>query len=176
MTDPILLWCDYYSMAPILVYFSGIYCGVYFNVLPEALSFTTFTFLNDQSTKLLKSIPYPDFMWDITRRPEGAYNTDYFSRNGPAKKDAPGFPSGHMTGITTFVLYMLLRKKGDMNWLSFIESNVNLFILSVGIVVMMGFARWYKNCHNLFQILGGVIYGGTMTYLYFEIIGKHLIN
>ena len=152
MVDRILLWCDYFSMVPILVYFSGIYAGMYFNVLPEALSFTIFSFLNDQSTKLLKSIPYPDFMWDITRRPEGAFNTDYFSRNGPSKKDAPGFPSGHMTGITTFVLYMLLRKKGEMEWYNFIENNLSLFIFSVGIVCMMGFARWYKKCHNFFQI------------------------
>ena len=78
------------------------------------------------------------------QRPEGAFNTDYFSRNGPAKKDAQVF-HGHMTGITTFVLYMILRKKGDMNWLNFIKDNVNLFILSVGIVVMMGFADGIKN-------------------------------
>ena len=115
-------------------------------------------------------------MWDITRRPEGAFNTDYFSRNGPSKKDAPGFPSGHMTGITTFVLYMLLRKKGEMEWYNFIENNLSLFIFSVGIVCMMGFARWYKKCHNFFQILGGIFYGSFTTYIYYELIGKHLIK
>ncbi len=176
MLDPVLLWCDYFSMVPILVYFMGIYVGVYTNSMPEAFSFVIFTFLNDQITKMIKAIPYPKCMWEITRRPEGAFNTDYFSRNGPAKKDAPGFPSGHMAGITTFCLYMLLRKKGDMEWSEFIEENLCLVVISVFAVGMMGFARWYKNCHNVFQICGGIIYGGITTYLYYNIIGKNLIN
>ena len=176
MVDPVLLLCDYYSMTPILIYIFGIYIGVYFNVLPEAVSFVLFTFLNDQLTKMIKALPYPEFMWDITRRPEGAYNTDYFSRNGPVKKDAPGFPSGHMAGITSFCLYMLLRKKGDMDWSVFIEENVGLIFISVFAVVFMGFSRWYKTCHNMFQICGGILYGGVTTYLYYNIIGKNLIN
>jgi hypothetical protein len=176
MSEPILLWCDYYSMIPILVYFIGIYTGFYVDKVPEALSFVLFTFLNDQSTKMIKALPYPEFMWDITRRPEGAFNTDYFSRNGLAKKEAPGFPSGHMAGITSFCLYMLLRKKGDLDWKTFIGENISIVGISIFAVGMMGFARWYKNCHNLFQICGGILYGGLTTYLYYDIIGKNLIN
>ena len=81
-----------------------------------------------------------------------------------------------MAGITSFCLYMLLRKKGDLDWTTFIGENISVVGISVFAVGMMGFARWYKNCHNLFQICGGILYGGVTTYLYYDIIGKNLIN
>ena len=167
MTDYVLLACDFYSMVPVLVYFIGIYIGFYADILPEALGFTIFSFLADQSTKFIKAIPYPDFMWDIT---------DYFSRNGPAPKDAPGFPSGHMTGITLFCVYMILRKKGDIPWDDFFKNNKGFVLFNILVVLGMGFARWYKTCHNLFQIIGGILYGSLISYLYYEYIGKYLIK
>ena len=176
MVDPVLLWCDYYSMVPILVYFIGLYVGVYTNSIPEAFSFVLFTFLNDQSTKMIKALPYPKCMWEITRRPEGAYNTDYFSRNGPAPKDSPGFPSGHMTGITLFCVYMILRKKGNIPWDEFLKNNQGFVLFNILVVLAMGFSRWYKTCHNLFQIVGGIFYGSLISYLYYEYIGKYLIK
>lgn len=176
MTDYVLLACDFYSMIPILVYFIGIYVGFYANIMPEALSFVILSFFVDQSTKFIKALPYPDFMWDITRRPEGAYNTDYFSRNGPASKDAPGFPSGHMTGITLFCVYMILRKKGEIPWDEFIKNNQGFVLFNIFAVLGMGFARWYKTCHNMFQIVGGILYGGLISYFYYEFIGKYLIK
>ena len=175
MVDRILLWCDYFSMVPILVYFSGIYAGVYFNILPEALSFTFFSFLNDQSTKLLKSIPYPDFMWDITRRPEGAYNTDYFSRNGPASKDAPGFPSGHMTMASVFSVYRLLRlyrKQGSI--MLVFKNNTMEALLYVAIIIAMAYARWYKRCHNIVQIIAGFILGSVFAFVLDKIVRDFL--
>lgn len=176
MTDYLLLACDFYSVVPVVIYFIGIYIGVYFNIIPEALGFVIFSFLADQSTKFIKALPYPDFMWDITRRPEGAYNTDYFSRNGPTAKDAPGFPSGHMTGITLFCLYMVLRKKGDIPWDDFFKDNKGFVLFNIFTVLAMAFARWYKTCHNLFQIVGGILYGSLISYLYYEYIGKYLIK
>jgi membrane-associated phospholipid phosphatase len=176
MNDLILLGCDFYSMVPIILYFTGIYIGFYNNILTETLPFVIFIYINDLGTKLIKSLPYPGFMWDITRRPEGAFNTDYFSRNGLAKKDSPGFPSGHMTGITTFCIYMILRKKGNMELGEFINENIIFLLFNILVILLMGFSRWYKKCHNIFQILGGIIYGSITTYFYYEYIGKYLID
>ena len=174
MNSELLLFCDYFSMFPILIYFFGIYAGVYFNTLKESVSFITFMFFNDLITKVIKSLPYPEILWEITRRPEGAFNTDYFSRNGKALKDAPGFPSGHMTSITSFCFYMLLRKKKN-DWKNFFTNNNILVLFSLILILLMAFARWYKRCHNLVQIIGGIIYGGFTTYLYFLYIGKYFI-
>ena len=60
---------------------------------------------------MIKALPYPEFMWDITRRPEGAFNTDYFSRNGLAKKDAPVFPLVIWQALHHFVFICYLGKK-----------------------------------------------------------------
>ena len=176
MNDLILLGCDFYSVVPILIYFSGIYFGFHFGILHETIPFLLFSFLNDQTTKFIKAIPYPEFMWDITRRPEGAFNTDYLSRNGLVRKDAPGFPSGHMTSISSLCFYMILRQKGDIPWEEFIRENMSLITFNIIVVLLMGFARWYKKCHNLFQITAGILYGTLTGYLYYEIIGKHLIK
>ena len=82
-----------------------------------------------------------------------------------------------MAGITSFCLYMLLRKKEIwIGFFYFIEENVGLIFISVFAVIFMGFSRWYKTCHNMFQICAGILYGGFTTYLYYNIIGKNLIN
>tara|TARA_B100000768_G_scaffold147538_1_gene141112 strand:+ start:921 stop:1448 length:528 start_codon:yes stop_codon:yes gene_type:complete len=175
MNSNILLMCDYYSMVPILIYFSGFYAGIYLEKIYEVILFICFILINDYITKIIKGLPYPEFLWSITRRPEGAFNTDYFSRNGKALKNAPGFPSGHMTSITSFCIYMILRKKGNTLWLDFIKKNYMFILFNLLLICLMGFARWYKKCHNLFQIIGGIIYGSITSYLYFEYIGKYFI-
>tara|TARA_B100000795_G_C22805081_1_gene444313 strand:- start:5718 stop:6248 length:531 start_codon:yes stop_codon:yes gene_type:complete len=176
MEDLILLGCDFYSMVPIILYFSCIYLGIYNNMLEETIPFILFIFINNYGTSIIKNLPYPDFMWKITRRPEGAFNTDFFSRNGPAKKDANGFPSGHMAAITSFCIYMILRKKGNVEWTEFIGQNIIFLAFNIFVILLMGFARWYKKCHNIFQIIGGIIYGTITSYIYYEFIGKYLIN
>ena len=110
-----------------------------------------------------------------SRRPKGAYNTDYLSRNGKVSEDTPGFPSGHMTSMAAFAMYMILRKKGEQDWDEFIRENTVFFWLNVGSVLLMAFARWYKKCHNITQILAGTIYGSVTAYIYFNCIGKYLI-
>ena len=35
---------------------------------------------------------------------------------------------------------------------------------------------WYKKCHNLPQIIGGIIYGSITGYLYYTYIAKYLIK
>lgn len=176
MNELILLACDIFSIVPLAIYFGMLYLGIYSGNFNETLSFCLFFFVNNEITSIIKKLPYPESLWNVTRRPEGSFNTDYLSRNGPSKKDAPGFPSGHMTSMAAFAMYMILRKKGEMEWGIFIQENTLFFGLNVLSVLLMGFARWYKKCHNMPQIIAGTIYGSVTAYLYFSYIGKYLIT
>ena len=60
------------------------YLGVYFGNYEEGISFMIFFFLNNTVTEIIKRLLAKESLWEVTRRPEGAFNTDYFSRNGPA--------------------------------------------------------------------------------------------
>ena len=175
MNDQLMLICDIYSIVPLAIYFGMFYFGIYSGNINESLGFMVYFYINNEITSIIKKLPYPKSLWDVTRRPEGSFNTDYLSRNGPSKKDAPGFPSGHMTSMAAFAMYMILRKKGDMDWENFIRENMFFFLANILSVLLMGFARWYKNCHNMTQIIGGTIYGSVTAYLYFNYIGKYLI-
>jgi membrane-associated phospholipid phosphatase len=87
-------------------------------------------------------------------RPAGAYGCDAFCLNGPVG-GRPGFPSGHMTTVTMFVASL---------WFRFGDKR----ILWVGVpwIVAMAWARWFKRCHNLEQIAGGIVVGlvGSVAY------------
>ena len=176
MNQFILTVCDFYSIIPVAIYFGFFYMGLYLNNPKEAFSFLLFFYLNDNITKVIKSLPYPKPLWEITRRPDGAFNTDYLSRHGPSKKDAPGFPSGHMTSITSFCIYMILRKMDGRTLKEFVKEEPLYFYINILLIILMGFARWYKKCHNIVQIIAGIIYGGITTYLYYEYVGKYLIK
>ena len=91
----------------------------------------------------------------MSRRPEGAENCDYLSKMGPAKKDAPGFPSGHMTTTAFFAMYKAIDNK----------ENAPLIALLTAIVISMSWSRYYKKCHTVLQIIGGIILGGGSAFL-----------
>jgi hypothetical protein len=57
----------------------------------------------------------------------------------------PGFPSGHMTTVTLFVVGMWLHTRSAI-------------VLWCGVpwMLAMAWARWVKSCHNWAQILGGI--------------------
>jgi membrane-associated phospholipid phosphatase len=80
-------------------------------------------------------------------RPAGATGCDLFCISGPVGGQ-PGFPSGHVTTATMFVAAL---------WLHTCE----LWVLVIGIpwIVAMAWARWYKHCHNVPQIVGGLVAG-----------------
>ena len=110
-------------------------------------------------------IPYPKKWHKITMRPEGACDCDYLSSKGIIKNRC-GMPSGHM-GTTTFfaisnVLYIIKK------------NNSNLFVRNIMVisnilfVIMMGWARMIKHCHNLPQVSLGTLYGGVVSYLFFK--------
>ena len=155
---------DIVSSLPLCFYFTLIYLSIikspasttlYLKIF-GGLMFTTLT------TDFIKRLPYPNFLWDITRRPEGAKNTDFLSKNGPARKDAPGFPSGHMSA-TVYTLVMCSYY--------FVETNIG-HILNLLIILLMAWSRWFKSVHNIFQILGGIAYGLLCSYVSIFLIGQ----
>jgi membrane-associated phospholipid phosphatase len=91
-------------------------------------------------------------------RPAGAYACDAFCRNGPVA-GRPGFPSGHMTTVTMFVAALWFRYQDER-------------ILWIGVpwVFAMAWARWFKRCHNVAQIAGGVATGLAGAWVYFQLI------
>ena len=71
MNDFILLLCDYYSLIPIAIYLGMFYLGVYTGNYEEGISFMIFFFLNNTVTEIIKKLPWPESLWEVTRRPEG---------------------------------------------------------------------------------------------------------
>ena len=115
------------------------------------------------SIHLLKQIPYPKFLHKYTMRPEGAKNCDYFASKKLCNKDNPGMPSGHMGTTAFFVIYNLLHlMKKDS------QFKYPTAALSGILMVMMGWARYKKKCHNIYQIIIGSLYGSGLGYFFFK--------
>jgi membrane-associated phospholipid phosphatase len=110
-------------------------------------------------------IPYPNWFHKYSMRPEGASNCDYLSCGGLVKENTPGFPSGHMTTTAYFVIY---------NILYIIKNKINklLIIPNIFLLVLMGWARIYKLCHNLVQVISGTILGTLIGIIFFYKINK----
>jgi membrane-associated phospholipid phosphatase len=148
---------DLISSLPLCAYFSFLYLAIiknnpvklFFIKCLSGLLFTTLT------ADFIKRLPYPRFLWDITRRPIGAKNTDYLSKNGECRKDAPGFPSGHMSS-TAFTLSIMS--------LYFVKTPAG-HMTNIVLVFLMAWSRWFKGVHNLFQILAGLGHGCLCAYL-----------
>jgi len=94
------------------------------------------------------------FFRKLSPRPGTAHNCNAFCMGGPVGGE-PGFPSGHMTSTTMFVVAL---------WLHF----GNNFILMAGLpwIALMGWSRWAKNCHTWQQVLGGIFTGTVAAHLF----------
>jgi membrane-associated phospholipid phosphatase len=106
--------------------------------------------------------PYPKWSYKYTMRPEGARDCDYLSCGGLSKPNSPGMPSGHMTTTGYFVVY---------NILYIIKHNYNksLIFANIILLIIMGWARINKKCHNLIQVICGSILGSLMGALFFKL-------
>lgn len=93
-------------------------------------------------------------------RPAAAAGCDLFCIGGPVGRQ-PGFPSGHVTTATMFVAAMWLHTRA-------------LWVLIIGVpwVAAMAWARWYKHCHNIPQIVGGVVAGCIGAALMMSIVSR----
>lgn len=143
---------DLLSVLPLSFYFIPVYEYIKTRH-PSQIMFLLGIFFITVSTDLIKRIPYSKTSWfyPITRRPEGATNCDYLSKSGPARPEAPGLPSGHMATTAFFCAYMYLNY----------PKNDPFTLFNLLLVLSMGWARYFKKCHNMFQIISGALYGGA---------------
>jgi membrane-associated phospholipid phosphatase len=89
---------------------------------------------------------------NILHRPQGAFNCDYLNRGGNESGN-PGFPSGHVTAATYVMTSLYLYYK----------TNIEL---SMVYVLLISFARLNKRCHNIYQVIGGMMYGYSIAILF----------
>jgi len=156
---------DMVSVTPLLMYLS-----LFYNVLvfgsAESLKFFISILFVTVSTDVIKRIPYPKSLYKITRRPDGAKNCDFLSKNGVCKANSPGFPSGHMaTTVFFLVVTLMLYSRKYKSFKIFAKVQYKLISLSVLFILLMGWARYYKKCHNIAQIIGGSLFGLGMAFL-----------
>lgn len=95
-------------------------------------------------------------------RPQNACNCNLFNMGGKVG-GKPGFPSGHTASATFLwiVLHHYLSKKFPQ------YHNIIYYGLLLMVIAVM-YARYMKECHNIPQLIGGLIAGyiaGT-TYIH----------
>ena len=91
----------------------------------------------------------------IFARPTGACDCSIFNDGGPVE-GTPGFPSGHVAMAAYFAYIMVFKY--------FENSYLNLSIATL-FPIIIGMSRYYKRCHNIYQILAGWVLGTSIAYL-----------
>ena len=172
LDSSLLLGADYISTLPIAFSFISLLEAVNKKNYLENALFLFWMHYSNGLTYFLKHLDYPESWRHWTDRPEGASNTDMLSRNGLKPPGTPGFPSGHMTSAAFFSTYRLLRlwrEKGKQSVKKFVKENLTVVLFYSGIIFATAWARWYKKCHNLPQILGGIVVGTVQAVILYEI-------
>ena len=131
-----------------------------YNIIPNIKYFYGLCLSTIIAQGLKYLIPYPNWFHKYSMRPKGASNCDYLSCGGIVKDNTPGLPSGHMTTTAYFVIY---------NVLYIIKNKINkLFIIpNIFLLIIMGWARITKLCHNMVQVISGTILGIFLGILFF---------
>ena len=156
---------DLISLTPLLIilnHFFNIIIQLFTNQYADYKIFLGLM-LSMCSSELLKCIPYPSTFHKYTMRPKDAQNCDFFSLSGNLYKNLPGFPSTHMSITSFFVTYNILSSE---NTDIYTLNNISLITL----LILMGWSRIHKKCHNLIQVIGGSLYGGFLGYCFKIII------
>ena len=148
---------EYISLIP-FVYWIFIYLYFLFqilNLIPVIFSlkyiigFSTIIVISQS----LKNLLYKAFI-PVSKRPIGACDCNFLSNNGN-KENEPGLPSTHMAIVSYFVTYNILL----INKFISKESHILFYFLNILLLVITGWARWFKKCHNITQILAGTLLG-----------------
>tara|TARA_Y100000992_G_scaffold297748_2_gene261781 strand:- start:352 stop:846 length:495 start_codon:yes stop_codon:yes gene_type:complete len=91
----------------------------------------------------------------IFKRPDSARDCSIFNDGGFVGNN-PGFPSGHVA-MTSYFAYICLFKYFEVSYINFSIATI--------LPIIMGFARYYKSCHNIYQIVAGYFLGLGVAYL-----------
>lgn len=104
--------------------------------------------------KLLKMV------FHKAKRPQGACGCGTFNEDSNNEGE-PGMPSGHVACITYFFVFLgLLRVwKGKGSTI----DHVLYVIIALFLISMMSLSRYHKKCHDVRQIIGGVMVGGALA-------------
>ena len=177
LADAVLLFTDIVSLVPLVIFLTLLYN---FIIMPSKnvldLVFFIYMMLTGFIVRFLKDLPYPKSWRWITDRPKGAANCDYFSRNGLSKPGTPGMPSGHMTHTTIFAVVMILGRYMSSSGKKFNLENILFYGINVALVIVMAFARYYKKCHNIPQIICGFLLGLGLGYLFYHLMKKFFLG
>tara|TARA_B100000900_G_scaffold413543_1_gene437806 strand:+ start:611 stop:1126 length:516 start_codon:yes stop_codon:yes gene_type:complete len=117
---------------------------------------------------LTSSTPFPS----IFKRPDGAADCNLFNTGGKCENES-GFPSGHVTLISYFCFYIYSRYSRNIQDYIFgtdddaVEvggddhghEEAIVKVVCILPIILMGFARYMKNCHNIIQIIAGCATG-----------------
>lgn len=161
---------DLISVIP-LSYFFSIFYNLVIDFEVKDIIFLSGLVFTTVSTELIKKLPYPKYLNSFIMRPKGARDCDYFSKNGLVPENTPGFPSGHMSSTVFFSTYIVLNfmKKNNLSLKKILVYKPRLILINIILIIMMAWARYYKKCHNITQIIGGTIYGLGLGFLFFNI-------
>ena len=171
ITELVDLFADIVSLSPLVIFLTLLYN---FLILPSKntldLVFFLYMMLAGFIVRFIKDLPYPKSWRWMTDRPKGAANCDYFSRNGLAKPGTPGMPSGHMTHTTIFATVMILGRFWSARGRDISLENILFYGVNISLVLVMAFARYYKKCHNLYQIIAGFFLGLGMGVVFYYLM------
>ncbi len=104
---------------------------------------------------LIKDFTQNFIFINILKRPDGAFDCGLYNDGGLIDHKS-GFPSGHMAVTSFFTHLYYFKYSQNICWKSyFLHNSINL---------LMAFARYYKKCHNLFQIICGYLFGYYIAY------------
>ena len=123
------------------------------------------------SSEILKQICFKRF--EGSERPIGACGCDMLCL-GADVSGAPGCPSGHMASTTgvclLFILFLI--KSPNLTKIYSLPKRISLICINIIIIVLMGWARYHKKCHNMIQIFGGIILGSIISPLIYSLNNK----
>jgi len=163
----ILNFAEYISLIP-FIYWSFLYIYYFLytlNIVPFVFSikyifgFTTIVFISENIKKLVFEKMKP-----ISKRPEGACGCDFFSLKGNVAGN-PGLPSTHMSIVSYFSFYNMLI----INTYCSQQNRLTFHTLNLTFLILTGWSRYYKKCHNLEQISTGILLGSMYAYLFYLI-------
>jgi len=115
--------------------------------------------MTDLSTKLFKW-QWQNSTWESLKRPADARDCDILCRDG-RQGGAAGMPSGHMAVLTFALVFIYMTQ---IHHTELMTLRPVFITFSTVYLMLMGYARYVKNCHTAPQIIVGVIWGAVLAY------------